>query len=286
MTQSSMHGTGAEFWWSTLTSPLSIFCMVLGVATLVAGLMLVRAAVRVGHRRPRTTLATDTGGTATIEFALLTPILLFMILLLAQVTFLMTGNIYVHYAAFAATRTAIVQIPMDYPDVPANEYVNEPGTSKRDAIWRAAVFAVVPASGDVGGNPSGNISTTGFISGLNEFYGTYGQDPPPWIAAKMTDRLSYAAEHTDVTVYRAFEVDEVTVEFEEMDGGRFDPKDPIRVLVNHRLNLPIPYVNRIFADGTHADGRARFMNVVAHSTLTNEGVLDRMPPDPELPRLP
>ena len=63
-------------------------------------------------------------GTATIEFALVMPIMLFLILLLAQTTFVMAGNLFVHYAAFAATRSAIVYIPADYgpeedPNVPA-----------------------------------------------------------------------------------------------------------------------------------------------------------------------
>jgi len=278
----------AGFWWQALTSPLSIFCAVLFVAALITAAVLLRAAVRVGKRNSeRGTIVADSGGTATIEFALLLPILLFVILLLAQVTFLMAGNIFVHYSAFAATRAAIVQIPTEYPDSPANEYENSPGNTKRDAIWRAAVFALVPASGDVGGgNPNGDISADGFVSGLTEFYDAYGASPPPWIDAKMEKRLSYAAEHTDIAMFRPVAIDAFNVEFEPFDSGKFDPKDPIRVRVDHRLNLPIPYVNQIFADGTHVDGRSRFINVSAHATLTNEGVLDKMPPEPEVPRLP
>ncbi|MBI1373302.1 MAG: hypothetical protein GC159_11280 [Phycisphaera sp.] len=288
MAQTSITDTPADFWWGTLTSPLSILCLVLMLVSLVAAAVLLRAAVRVGKRRASgDSLAADTGGTATIEFALLMPILLFVILLLAQVTFLMAGNIFVHYSAFAAARAAIVQVPTEYPDSPANEYDNTPGSTKRDAIWRAAVFALVPASGDVGGgNPNGDISTSGFVSGLNEFYSAYGQPAPPWITAKMENRLAYAAEFTDIALFRPVAEEGSEVTFEPMDGGKFDPKDPIRVVVYHRLNLPVPYVNQIFADGTHVDGRSRYMNVAAHATLTNEGVLDKMPPEPDVPRLP
>ena len=52
------------------------------------------------------------GGTATLEFCMVIPIVLFLILLLVQSTLLMVGNQFVHYAAFAATRSAVRPIVM------------------------------------------------------------------------------------------------------------------------------------------------------------------------------
>ena len=55
----------------------------------------------------------DDRGTVTIELVLVIPVVLFFSLLLVQVMLLMTANHFVHYAAYAAVRSAIVQIPVD-----------------------------------------------------------------------------------------------------------------------------------------------------------------------------
>ena len=76
-----------------------------------------------------------------------------------------------------------------------------------------------------------------------------------------------------------------TVTFIELTGEPILPKDPITVRVDHKLHLGVPYVNRLFRDSDSPDDH-RYVTVSASATLTNEGILDRFPEEPDLPRLP
>lgn len=275
--------------FEAMTSPLALKLAAMAVGLLILAGLIMLVLVRAGRRsgsRPRPLWA-DNDGTATIEFALILPILLFVILTLTQVTFLMGGNLFVHYSAYTACRSAIVQIPTGYGDAPNT--ISD-GSSKHDAVRRSAVFALLPVAGqsaDAGGGSGGSgISGADVVSGLEEFYSGYGQQPPEWIQARIAERVSYADANTTVTIERPVIGAGHTITFEPADS--FEPKDPVTVRVEHRLNLSMPYVSRIFADGDHGEGTSgggRYMNILARATLTNEGIRDEMPPPPELPRI-
>ncbi|NJL31642.1 MAG: pilus assembly protein [Phycisphaerales bacterium] len=105
-------------------------------------------------------------GTAMIEFALVLPILLFMMLLLAQVTLLAAGNLHVHYAGYTATRTAIVQIPLDQ-SASGGSGPNVIRTSENDSkfsmIQRAGALACLPISGRESG---GDVDAQPLLQGF------------------------------------------------------------------------------------------------------------------------
>ena len=120
------------------------------------------------------------GGVQSLSFVLTLPFFLMVMLLILQVSQLMIGTIVVHYAAFAAARTAVVWIPASldydetencissyYPDPEADDqvepildpldpyygpgeggmtYVVAPGGPKYDKIATAAVMACMPIS--------------------------------------------------------------------------------------------------------------------------------------------
>ncbi len=281
---------GTSFWSTAMTSRLTLICAAVAVGCVAMLAIAARAMVHLGRpaRANRPTLAADTSAVATIEFALALPVLLFLILLLTQTTLLMGGNLFVHYAAYAATRTAIVQIPVAYGDDLANQYTHTEGRAKYDAIARAAVLAVVPVSGrsDAG---SALINAEQVVDGLSSFYSDYGRSNPNWVDALVADRINYAAANTSIHValpqVRGNEVD-----YQPITDGRthtFDPRDPVTVQVVHRLNLSTPWVNRlIYADGEHDDGAGYYRDVWAESTLNLEGIRDDMPPQPALRREP
>lgn len=215
------------------------------------------------------------------------PIVLFLALMLVQATLLMVGNQFVHYAAFAATRSAIVYIPQDYANEgdPRNEITPENGRTKFDAIRQAAYLAVAPVCGKLD-NSSEDLRTDEYVAGLEDHFAGLGQDTPRWVDTLAAARLRYAAENTDVQIMET-DVDLEVVEFFDIapDSYTFGPREAITVRVEHRLNLSVPYVRGIFADGEHNIGHGRYALVTAHYTLTNEGVDPDLPGPPELPRI-
>lgn len=269
-----------------LADPLMLRCAAIGLLCalgLAAGLTLLR---RLHRHRPAVNPLTDTNGTATIEFALVFPILLFMMLLLTQTTTLMAGNIFVNYAAYAATRSAIVQIPRNLSDDPANRFTASSGHAKHDAIVRSAAMALVPVAGRKASSDVGADSAS-FASGLAHYYESYNRDAPNWIDSLAAARLNYAMDHTRIIAHRTQVVDAQTVEFVQVSQGQsiqYDPREAITIRVEHDLNLAVPYVNRIYSTGEHEDGSRQYRLMSAKYTLTNEGVRDEMPPVPSVPR--
>ncbi|MCX5660535.1 MAG: hypothetical protein NTW19_12550 [Planctomycetota bacterium] len=291
------------WWWAALTGPVARGCMAVGVVSLV-GIALAcvvvwrlgapgRAATR-GRILPA--LVADARATATIELALVFPLMLFLALTLAQTTYLMGDNLFVHYASFSAARAAIVQIPLDraFDGEPANAIIDAPSLAKHEAIRAAAVAALVPAAGLLEtGTADGDV----YAAGLTQHYAAYGMAPPAWIAATAASRYRYANApfNTAVNVCRYVEPDPAVTGAEgtlvrlPADAAyTFGPRDAVGVIVTHQVSLSVPYVSMIFSSGLHtpATGRGRYATVSASCILTNEGVVDALPPLPTLPRDP
>lgn len=125
------------------------------------------------HGHPRV-LHGDQDGTATVEFVLLMPIGLLIVLVITQAALLFQANMVVNYAAFAAVREASVALSLDLPEEGGTQsgkhnLVNNPdyplagGSTKLDLIKRTACLALVPISGECDSPPdadsSGSTST-------------------------------------------------------------------------------------------------------------------------------
>lgn len=230
-------------------------------------------------------------GTATIEFALVFPVLLVMILALIQTTFAFTGVMFVNYAAFIAARSAIVEVPRDLGDENRNVVAGS-GSQKRENIRGAAAFALMPVSGP--GTASGLSSDRSVGTAVDNLYAREGLDTPKWSERLADRRLGYALDHTDVVLLALGEPTNEPDAFRSglfgtagIDFGyavspnavpeasyRYGPRDPIRVVVRHRFHLSIPFVGRLFSNGTHSvDGTTTPYRVIqADFTLTNEGI--------------
>lgn len=279
---------GSAHWWhACLHDPDFILLLTLAWLTLVALAVVVCAWVRTAPARAWHGEA----GTATIEFTLVFPIVLFLVLLLVQTTLVMVGNIFVQYAAYAATRSAIVQIPTT--DRVAGEQRNTIFISDQSpkfmAIRRAAVFAMMPVSGTA--NASGtSMQTNNFVQGLKAFYQNYSAHTPNWISHLAARRLRYADLHTHIQVMRTHVMGgDVTFTAIAPDHRyTFAPRDPITVRVTNDFNLTVPYVRVIFADGRlpGSAGGGAYTRIRSQCTLTNEGVNPDLPALPRLPRRP
>jgi len=218
------------------------------------------------------------------------PIVLFLVLILVQSTLLMVGNQFVHYAAFAATRSAIVYIPVDDSydgGEPANTIIPDERSRKFEVIRHAAYYAVMPVCGKLDESRE-DMPADQFVDGLNEHFAGYGRDAPRWVETLAAARLRYAAENTEVQILYSDilndDLDLVDVAAQGR-GYNFGPRETITVRVEHKLNLSVPYVRAIFADGEHADGQGKYALVAAHYTLTNEGIDPSLPDPPPIERV-
>ncbi|MFG0247655.1 MAG: TadE family protein, partial [Phycisphaeraceae bacterium JB051] len=139
----------------------------------------------------RHTDVTSESGSATLEFVLIIPMLLFCTLTLAQTTLVMGGNIFVHYSAFAATRSAITTIPLNYTDLgePRN-YLVLPDGPKAQRVRQAAVFALLPVAGRL--SDSSTSESQLLVEGFKSYYRDLDQEPPVWIDNFLAARLAYA----------------------------------------------------------------------------------------------
>ena len=259
----------------------------------------------------------DESGTASLEFCIILPILLFMTLTLAQSTLVLAGNIFVHHAAFVATRAAIVQAGQD-TGYGRNQVSNESGDPKLEAVRKAAVFALVPVSGRV---ESGSAPGPAYANGMADVYRQYNREVPNWLKPHVASSarfrsynisgieagLYYADLNTLVYFMETEVLNQDDVEFRRIEGVHtLGPKDPVTVQVEHRLHLGVPYVRWIFSDtqvtqtpyetrwggqvstwerDKEAEDR-KYRTITAQTTLHNEGIDDRLPPTPSIPRIP
>ncbi len=92
-----------------------------------------------------------TSGAAMTEFILIFPVVMLLVMGIIQFSLAYTGKLLLEYAAFCATRAAIVIIPDEdqekYPDEEANRVlVQGEDSAKMERIKKAAVMAMIPPS--------------------------------------------------------------------------------------------------------------------------------------------
>ncbi|MEM6553227.1 MAG: TadE family protein [Planctomycetota bacterium] len=291
---------GPTTWWTdALASPASvrwgIFLVMAAVTAFWLLWTLSRSAKRPGPNgqpvrvtfRDRLRWLHNENGTATIETVMVLPVLTAIILLVIQLMLLMVGNLFVHYAAHAATRAAIVQVPQDLTltgGTERNLVFPVPGDPKFDAIHAAAATALVPVAGKDGGT---SAEASAFVDGLYDYYELSEQEPPVWLDTLAGQRLDYALRHT--TCHLLYAVNEEQGVFERVDpaiGHQYAPHEPIGVEVEHRLNITIPYMGLFFSDGTHNTdtGDTPYTDVSASSIMPAQGLPTELPPAPPIPR--
>ena len=285
------------WWWSTLTSGPAMW--LLGFAVLCLALLFymgyrLRAVSARLRKLPVRQRFCDDSGVAMIEFVLVTPILLIVTLLLIQTMLVFTGLFYVQYAAFAAVRTAIVQIPSVSTE-PSNELVSSESSDKFQAIQSAAVFAVLPVSGRESGS---SVASSELVSGIGEVFAAQGRSQPAWVDEMLGERLNYASNHTEITIERVTGEGSESVVFSPVSGyATFSPKEAIAVRVRHEFALSIPLASRVFSavgesgsyspasrNGDSPGPPGQWTLIESRAILTNEGIDRRLPEAPDVPR--
>lgn len=217
------------------------------------------------RRRPQND---SQGGTLMIEFALVLPIALMLVLILVQSSMLMAGNLCVHYSAFCAARAAATSVPLDYwPSEQPNvvDFNDVEGSAKLRRIKLAAVYAVMPVSCGDENLPDSGIALQ---DSLESYFGSIGQQTPHWVRAMIGRKWQYADEHTTIVLDPP------------ADNQKFAPGEDVAVTVEHEFYLSIPYAGRLFSLGndgvTFSLGASTgyATKIRATGRMTNEGVQD------------
>ncbi len=257
------------------------------LGTLVCAWMLVRASQKSGRaalpslwRRLQ-----SENGTATVEFALVMPILMFFVMTLIQVGLLLVGYQFVQHAAYRAARTAIVQIPTVLSGEDLNQVATEAASSKQALIKAAAQYALMPVCGEL--EDSGNLAGTTLAAGMRHYFAAHGGQGPAWIDNLLAARMAYAIAKTRVKLLQASDgqgADAVNyAQLPEITGSfTYGPKDPVVVQVAHDMNLSVPYVRAMFSDGeqTTRAGPGAFATITTRAVMVNEGIDPAIQPAP------
>jgi hypothetical protein len=218
--------------------------------------------------RARTRRRSQEGG-AILEFAMVLPFAMALVLLLAQSSFLMVGHLCVQYSAYCAARTAIVAIPDDRSQYggESQNYVNpNPDASfKQNRILHSAVWAVMPISCSSSDQQKADLPE--LLDGLDNFFTVYGEATPLWVRANLERKWQYAKDHTFVELAPP------------ISGDEYGEAEDIQVSVQHTFYLAVPVARTVFAaldDGVQLDiGNGEYGLIMrATCTLTNEGVQD------------
>lgn len=274
----------------TLPQTCLLILLVGGPLTILLALSLRQLRPALLLSRTWRSILRDDHATATIEFTMVFPILLFLIMLLTQSTLLMGATMVCNHAAFAAARSAVVVVPTNEAarEEPYNTVIGFDYSYKTQRIRKAAVMAVLPIAGRLETTANGQLDPLALADGLRGYYMAHNHAAPAWIDNLMADRLRYADANTRVTLLRTRVVGSV-LELTPIDGQHtFGPRDPITVQVQHRMNLALPYVGQLFADGRHetVSGNTLYTNITTQCTLPNEGIINALPPAPALERIP
>lgn len=266
-----------NIWASESFRRVTYFNAGLLVLLTLLGSWLVRAGGKAKLRRGRALDGQD--GTAILEFALVLPIALGIVLLMIQASLLMGGFLCVNYASYCAARAAVVFVPDVMPNEPANEvedYFDPDASEKLSRIHMAAVWAVMPVS-------DGRYSMTSnytdvLIEGLRDIYSQAGEEVPRWASWEnvyLARKLAYAQENTSVELRPP------------LNGIEYADHEDLRVLARHNLYLAVPYAARILAaldaDEAVDFGEGRYaLRVEIPCTLRNEGIDDRIELNPNM----
>lgn len=289
---------GVSPWWSSaLAGDVGSRCLVIAAAGVVllavllrAGWVLRRGASPRGGVRAACARLRGESGTATVEFVLVFGPALLICLVLLQAVLMFTANLFVNYAAYAATRSAIVRAATG-AEGGGGELAY--GSDEFIAVRRAAAYALTPVSGKMELIDQSDF----FVRGLDGYFDNLGVGSPRWVDSLAGQRLAYAfdSENTELTLYETTVSDDGRTELTEIEGRSsggqvlYGPKDPVTIGVTHRLHLSVPYVGGLlFGDGTHPTlgGESPYATVTATCTLTLEGYDRNLPPEPEVEREP
>ncbi len=247
------------FWWCVAGL---VAC---GGAGLLAFSILLR---RVRLARVRR-LAASEDGTTIVEFPFAMLTLVLMTTLTWQLGFMASAYLVVDYAAYAAVRAAIVQIPPKRSnDEPANKIkdISFKGSDKGSDIEDAAIFVCYPISGTYTNAAAGSAQ----IPILDEVKKVPGWDTVAKALGPLTFALRYvyAMENTSARL---------VVDGQDSGAKEFSAGDLLTVQVVHQFSLRVPIAERLFGKLSFPAGYTTALE--AKASMLFEGANEQVPAD-------
>jgi len=247
-----------------LRSPLTLRAGAVCLASIVLLYLIAGALWRLGRGRRR---ADGSAGTAAIEFVLLFPIALSIVLVMIQSMLVVVGNIVVHYSAFAAARAAVVHVPekLSYEE-PRNVVADPAYSGKFHRIRCAAVEAVkgVSAGKQGAGGSGGSGGAIVLEQGIDRFFSLYDRPSPRWVRTMLPSKYEYAWDYTEVSLQPPD------------NGQQYGDHEDLTVSVRHMLYLSMPYARALFGKPLPGGTGDYATEATATYTLTNQGVEDEI----------
>lgn len=262
-----------------LGSSLALSLLPYSLALLILGFLFIRLTyflLKVFGETSGTDRNNSEAGASALEFLLVLPLMLALLLVILQLALVIQAKIIVNYAAFCAVRSAIVVIPARVGSRTGNTlserrnviYSNSPERStKMEVIRRAAAFPCLAISPEMSLNLAASTGTFGDAY-LDE--------------SLLTAKLAIFSPNRDYvkqTVLRwgyAFDRQNTRIEVLNISGNRsseFKDHGHVTVKVTHRYFLTVPFANRLF--GTAYRGGlfapAFYLPVTEEYTLLNDG---------------
>lgn len=233
--------------------PLTFFAIVLAMLTF-------RLSKAIARSKKASLLVNSDheSGSSAVEFVLVMPPLLALLLMIFQIALLVQAKFVVNYAAFCAARSAIVIIPDEFPGgggVPAegrNQLATPERSEKFEIIRHAASLPLTAISPLPGWRPATgsplltNLDDASHLLLLAPFDVT-----PRSMMAQAIIRGPYAYDdnNTALTI--------ITPQGER--GGSFKEHDFVTVRVTYRYYLVVPFAKKLF--GTAYSGNP-FINII------------------------
>lgn len=181
----------------------------------------------------------DESGTAIFEFVLAFPFFMATLLVIIQLILMINAKLVVNYAAFTATRSAIVGVPASTARETENfvfgSSSGERHGGKLDVIQNAAAFACIPISPRLSQLiSSAGASASGFISSAFTDDGVFPQADGIDLV-RIVDKAAYAQQFTEVRLIGG------------SGSKQFGEDEPITVEVTHDYHLNVPFAGALFA---------------------------------------
>ncbi|MBI1353565.1 MAG: hypothetical protein GC160_04410 [Acidobacteria bacterium] len=222
-------------------------------------------------------------GAVVVQFMLLLPLLLSILLLVLQVGLIAQAKLVVNYAAFAAARSAVVVIPsavrssLTGLEEGPNEIAGGERSAKLAIIRRAAALACAAIS------PPRSAE---LAAAVGEDEAVLGRAQLEAVALLFSGGSSSAGQYADRAWY-AFAGDNTTIDVDVEShpgaGTGGTSYSLVTVTVTYRYFLAAPFADRLL--GTQFEGAALwggpyYLPIVERYTLTSED--DLVFPDPSL----